>query len=619
MSGLWFRLLEIDLDRQSSYEREFPRTWGEVHLGGRGVGARYLLEDRRRRGSPPDPLSGENPLLFVTGPLQGIAVPGAGKHIVMSWSPRTGGLNESYAGGALGYELARSGVDGVVLRGRSPAPCYVLFEQGRLQFLDARDLWGLTTDECERRLRERHGSTVAVATIGSAGERLVRMSCIVHDGGHAAGRPGFGAVMGSKRVKAIVVKGSDARPIADRMGLRRAARAYTELTLSNPGIRGFMDSGTSAGVSYYNELGILPTRNFRQGVFGGAANISTDAINSRLLVRRDACRGCAVRCRPILRVGDREMEGPEYETLASFGSLCLVDDLEVVAGAHHLCNQHGLDAISVGVSIAWLMEASEHGLVAPRDRLDWGDGSGLLRMVDEIVHRRGIGDALADGVAAAAQRYGGGDFAVEIRGIELPMHDPRGKKGLAISYATSPRGATHLEAMHDEMFEGVDAPTPEIGVLVPLDRLSWDGKPDACKRYEDLYSFVNSCVVCGFVSWNRAASGAFYPFPLIRDVLRALTGRDLDATEMMRIGERNYLLRRVIAAMDGQRRESDNLPLRLKEALPDGPSAGERIDDRRLQEAIDAYYELRGMDDYGPTDERLRHLGLADLAGLIPR
>jgi aldehyde:ferredoxin oxidoreductase len=425
--------------------------------------------------------------------------------------------------------------------------------------------------------------------------------------------------MGSKRVKSIVVNGHVPKPVTDAAGLREAITQYSKLTLANPGIRDFMTYGTSAGVAYYNELGILPTQNFRKGFFKKANRITAEAINRSILVRREGCTGCAIRCRPIVKIGTQEFEGPEYETLAGFGSLCLVDDLEIIALAHRKSNLYGLDVISTGVLIAYLMEASEHKLLPKAERITWGDGKGLLRLIDRIAYRKGIGDFFAQGLETVSSELGGKEFAVHIKGVEVPLHDPRGKKGLAISYATSPRGATHLEAIHDEMFGGPGAPTADIGVMSPLDRLSWKGKPAACKIYEDLYSFVNSAIICGFVSWNQSSSPEHYPFRHIRSVLNAITGLEIDSAEMLLIGERNYLLRRLLTALDGHTRDKDTLPQRLKEPLQNGICQGERIVDKSLNKAIDTYYELRGMDRYGPTDTKLEQIGLSDLKGLIQR
>ena len=620
MNGLWHRYLDVDLTAGTVRECDLPNAWATLHLGGRGLGARLLLQERLRLGSAPDPLGDENPLLFMTGPLQGIAMPGSGKHVMMSWSPKTKMANESYAGGAFGFCLARTGYDAVLIRGQAVSPCYLLVTEQGPSLEEASDLWGLTTKACETQLRKQHGEKTSIASIGPAGENLVRFACVIHDSGHAAGRPGFGAVMGSKRLKAILLKGARRKPVKDPDRLREAVSAYSRLTLSNPGIQNFMTYGTSAGVAFYNEMGTLPTRNFQEGAFTGAGRISAEAINRKLLKRREACAGCAVRCRPIVRVGDEEFEGPEYETLAGFGSLCLIDDLEAIAQAHHRSNLYGIDAISAGVIAAFVMEISEKGLLPPQESLSWGDGEGLLTLIDRIAQREGrLGEILAEGLVDAAARLGSTELAVHVKGVELPLHDPRGKKGLAISYATSPRGATHLEAMHDEMFEGPGAPTPEIGVEEPLDRFSWEGKPNACKAYEDLYSFVNSAIVCGFVSWNQSAAASHYPFGALRDVLNAITGLEIDAAEMQRIGERNYLIRRLLTGMDGHVREMDRLPPRLMQPLQTGASKGERISGVALQEAIDEYYRLRGMDSFGPTDRTLETLGMGELVGLIPR
>lgn len=619
MKGLWLGFLDVDLSASTVKEVAIPEEWGKVHLGGRGIGARLLLCERIKQGTTPDALGPHNPLVFLTGPLQGFAMPGSGKHVVMGWSPKTGRLNESYAGGIFGYQLARTGFDGLILRGQAASPCYLVVTEGLGKLQDASDLWGLNTEECETRLRERHGAGSGIASIGPAGERLVTFSCIIHDGGHAAGRPGFGAVMGSKRIKAIVVNGHATKPVADMAGLPEIITQFSRLTLANPGIRDFMIYGTSAGVEFYNELGILPTKNFQKGFFKEASRIGARAINNSILVRREGCAGCAVRCRPIVKIGTQEFEGPEYETLAGFGSLCLVDDLATIALAHRKSNLYGLDAISTGVLIAYLMEASQKNLLPEKEKISWGDGEKLLRLIDLVAYREGIGDFFAQGLETVSKKLGGKDFAVHIKGVEVPLHDPRGKRGLAISYATSPRGATHLEAMHDEMFEGPGAPTADIGITEPLNRFSWERKAMACKLYEDLYSFVNSAIICGFVSWNQSSSREYYPFRHIRRLLNTITGLEMDTNEMLHIGERNYLIRRLLTALDGHTRDDDDLPQRFKEPLQNGIWQGERIADKALNRAIDEYYKLRGMDHYGPTDAKLDQLGLSDLKGLVKR
>jgi len=626
MKGVWGKYALVDLTERKVSEYLIPEDWYVRHLGGRGIGTRILIEEVVRKGISIDPLGEENILVFGTGPMQGTGAPGSGKHVIMGWSPKTGTINESYAGGFFGHELAQTGFDGVIIRGISAEPVFVVVKEEGVAILPAAELWGRETAFCDKVLRERYGERARVACIGPAGERGVRFACIVHDRNRVAGRPGFGAVMGSKNLKAVVVVGDRRKDFADPDGLRVAVRSFAQLTISNPGLQELGRFGTSGGVLGLNELGILPTRNFSEGYFERAAEISGQRMAETILVGRDTCAGCPVRCKRVVNTafaGEKvspEYGGPEYETIAAFGSLCLIDDLSAIALANQKCNQYGLDTISTGVLIAYLMEATEKGLIKEGSDLaiHWGDAKRMIALIDSIGMCKGPGDFLAQGLAKVAEEIGGQEFAVHIKGVEVPLHEPRGKKGLAISYATSPRGATHLEAIHDTMLEG-ENPTPELGVTEPADRLSWEDKPRLCKIYEDLYSFVNSCILCGFVSWDQSVAGEYYPFPVIRDVLRAATGIDLDVEEMMRIGERNYAIRRIAAAYSGYTQADDDLPPRLKEPLKNGACAGERIENKVLSRAIRQYYELRGFDAYGPTDETLRRLGCNDLVGLIHR
>jgi len=611
--GRFGTYIDVDLSAGKVGEKEIPESWFRSHLGGRGIAARILFEEP---GRGIDPLAPESPIVFSTGPFQGLGIPGGGRHAVVARSPRTGTINEAYAGGFWAHELGRSGYDGVIVRGKANSPCYLLVVDGLVEVREADGVWGLEVADAEDALLERHPNS-RVCCIGPAGERGVLLACIMNDRNRAAGRPGFGAVMGAKNLKAIVVKGHVDKPVHDEPMLRQQIREFVTLLKSDPALQALSRFGTSGGVEGLNELGMLPTRNFQWGVFDGAKEIGQARFDA-ILSARDNCTACPIRCKPKVRTqfGALEVEerygGPEYETTAAFGSLCCNSNLDAIAAANQKCNAYGLDTISTGVALAFVMEATEKGVLRSQEGLAWGDAQGMLRMIDKIARREGIGDPLSRGVRAAARELGA-EGAMHVKGLELAMHDPRGKKGLAISYATSPRGATHLEAMHDEMLEGVDEPTPELGVTERVDRLSWENKAAMCKTYEDLYSFVDSLIVCGFVSWNRMAGGEFYPFPLIRRILHAVTGHEIDVNEMLAIGERNYVVRKLLAVQDGQPREEDCLPDRMAEAIPRGPIAGERIDPGALSEQLSEYYRLRGYDERGPTEKKLRELGLEEL------
>ncbi|MEM1589030.1 MAG: aldehyde ferredoxin oxidoreductase family protein [Candidatus Bathyarchaeia archaeon] len=625
MKGVWGKYAFINLSTQKIEIYEIPTSWYEKHLGGRGIAARIAIEEVVKKQIKVDPLGENNILIFGTGPWQGTGCPGSGKFVLAGWSPKTRTFNESYAGGAFGHKLALTGYDGVLIVGKAEEPCFVLLLDDQISVEPANEIWGLYTGDCEDWLREKYGSFVSVASIGPAGEKGVKFACVISDYCHAAGRPGFGAVMGAKRLKALVVGGRKIPPIHNQTEFRTAAKQFRQLCQENPNLRKLSKYGTAGEVLLLDSLGILPTRNFKCGSFSAAERISGEYMAETILVGHGTCAGCPVACDPRVKTefaGEKVIPkygGPEYETIASFGSLCLVDDLRVIALANQKCNQYGLDTISTGVLLAFLMEATELGVLEPSKGIRWGDGARLIELIDKIGRREGIGDFLAEGLDTVAKEMRAEDFAAVIKGVEVPMHEPRGKKGLAISYATSPRGATHLEAIHDELLEGSQAPTPELGVTNPVNRLAWENKAMLCKLYEDLYSFVNSIIICGFLSWNQATCTKYYPFPLIRRILNAVTGLEITAEEMLRIGERNYVLRKIIAALDGYSKKDDKLPPRLMQPLEDCIIAGESIDPNKLQKAIDEYYTLRGFDEFGPTDEKLQELNLTELKGLIKR
>lgn len=611
MKGIWGRYLEVDLSEGKIREREIPVRWYDLHLGGRGIAARLLLEL-----VPPgtDPLGSENVLIFATGPFQGTGVAGAGRHVVAAKSPKTNSIADSYAGGHFGHELGRSGYDGILIRGVAPKPVYLLLYEGKAELKEAGDLWGKFTGETEEELLRRHPGA-RVACIGPAGEKLVVQACVMHDRSRAAGRPGLGAVMGSKRLKAVVVKGHLDKELFDPAAFATARAEFARKLMEDAGTVEFGKYGTARGLTWLSEMGILPTENFREGVFDEAEAIGGERMAETILVDRDTCAGCPIRCKRVVQAEfrGRKVEprygGPEYETLAALGSLCKCSDLAAVALANQLCNAYGLDTISVGVAIATLMEASEKGLIS--ERVPWGDPEAVVSWVERIGNREGLGDEIAAGTECFAERIGA-DYVMTIKGVEVPMHEPRGKVGLGISYAVSPRGATHLEGMHDTMIEG-DAPTPELGVTRGMDRFALKGKAPLVKLYEDLSSFTNSLVLCAFVTRE---TGPNYNFPLIRRLLRHATGVELTPQGMLEIGERNFNLLRLYSGLVGYRREHDRLPKRLHEPLPRGKSAERPIPEPEFQAEIDEYYRLRGWDDNGPSPEKLHALGLGDLAPL---
>ncbi len=613
MDGIFGKYVDIDLTAGTVADYAIPERWYELYLGGRGIGARILLAELT---GTEDPLSPDNVLVFATGPFQGTGIAGAGRHAVLALSPKTKAVADSYVGGFFGYELGRSGYDGIIVRGRAERPVYISLINGKAEINPADDLWGKGVGETEATLRARYPRG-RVAAIGPAGENLVQMACIMHDVTRSAGRPGLGAVMGAKNLKAIVVHGDQEKPVHNHARFAQL-RAEFARSLLDPDVQQFGEYGTIGGLTWLSERGILPTKNFQEGTFDQAEEISGTRLHDTFLVGRDTCAGCPIRCKRVVATeyGGRKVDprfgGPEYETAAAFGSLCMNNDLRVIALANQLCNDYGLDTISAGVAVATVMEASEQGLI--QERVPWGDGEKIIELVEKIAHRDGIGDRIAAGVERFAAEIGA-EFAMTIKGVEVPMHEPRGKQALGLSYATSPRGATHMEGIHDTMLE-TDHPTPELGIDQPYDRFTLRDKPWIGKVYEDLRSFTNSLVMCAF---TVTTTGKRYNLPQIRDLLTAVTGIVVTPQSMIEFGERNYALMRLHAARAGYTIDHDGLPRRFHEPLPRGASAGHPVDPDELKAAIADYYAARGYDRYGPTDATLHRLGMDDLIGVIKR
>ncbi|KXB05324.1 hypothetical protein AKJ50_01240 [candidate division MSBL1 archaeon SCGC-AAA382A13] len=604
MKGLFGKFLDVNLSDGDVRDYSIPEEWCRKYLGGRGLGARILLEELD---GGEDALDEENILIFASGPLQGTGIPGAGRHVVLGKSPKTGSVNDSYAGGFFGHELAKSGYDGIIVRGRSDYPCYISIVDGEGKIDSADELWELDVAEVEKKLKNRHDGG-RVTSIGIGGENLVKFACIMNDRSRAAGRPGFGAVMGSKKLKAILVRGDFSKPIHDREKLKEAR---TELVDNLSPAINWGKYGSSGAVEGLNEMGVLPTKNFQEGVFEGAEKISGGRMYDEILTERDTCAGCPVRCKRVVSTEfdgeevEEEYGGPEYETIAAFGSFCLNDNLDSIALANQKCNKYGLDTISTGNTIAFAMEASEKDLI-DRD-LEWGDPDQIIELVEKIAHRKGLGDRLAEGIDLVSEEMDA-DFAMHVKNQEIPMHEPRGKNALALSYATTPRGANHMEVFHDTFEEHPQ----ELKLKESIDRFDLKSKPKFNKMYEELISFSNSAIICAYTGWVAYFRGS-YTYPQIRKSLKAITGIEINKSEMLTIGERNFNLLKLLAEREKISRKKDKLPDRFFEALPRGPSSGKPISRDELQKAIDEYYDLRGWDEYGPTKEKLKEL---DMDGL---
>ena len=627
-AGKWLR---VDLGSGKTWVEPLDGARARRYLGGRGMGARILM-DEVPEGC--DPLGPENRLVLAMGPLAGTFAPGSGRYVVMAKSPATGGFGEAYTGGFVAHELKYAGYDGIVVQGKAAEKVYLAINNDRVEIRPASHLAGRGTFEVEEKIKKELGDIeTRIVSIGLAGEKLVRFACVMNDTDRAAGRTGMGAVMGSKNLKAIAIRGTGSVALADPKGFRAHALADLAKIKKNPWLGDTPGSagalGTAGGVEDLSNMGILPTRNWETGAWEYADRISGTAMKNTILLGHRACQACPVGCTRVVRVADGpfggvrpEYGGPEYETVAALGSLCENRNLQAIALFNQQCNVYGLDTISAGSAIAFAMECFEKGLLTEKEigfRLEWGDAAAMGRLLDMIAHREGIGDLLAEGTRRAAAKLGRGasELSMDVKGLELGMHEPRGKKGLALSYATAPRGADHMEGFHDPMIAGPNA-WPELGVVEAMDRFSLEGKPRAVRLAEDYTSFINSLPICSFMSLPIAGVRNTEE---ITGMLAAATGwRDITIEEEMAIGERAYNLARAFTVRESAGAADDRLPAKLSRSLCDGASRGQTIADEEFTPALQEYYRLRGWSENGtPTETKLRELGLEDVAQQLAR
>lgn len=587
------------------------RRWG----GGKGLALPVLLD---RIGPSVDPLGPQNVLILAAGLLTGMPFHGMCRYGAYARSPLTMGYGESEAGGFFGPGIRSQGVDSLVLTGRADETCYLWVQDRQVSVIPDPAMAGMETGEVMDRLRDRHGDCTAVV-VGPAAEALVRFACIVNDLHHVNGRSGLGAVMASKNVKAVACPSPRALPVQDRQLLSELQRLFAGWR-DHPGAMGLHRYGTSATLMGLNSMGMLPTRNFREGIFEGAQAIGHEALTDRYLIDRGGCFACAVRCKRVAGGGrygaDSRYGGPEYETLASFGSLCGVDDLEAILKAHELCNRLGLDTISCGMSIAWLMECVEEGLVDPGDAVvsGFGDPEGMLRLIPMIASRTGVGDLLAEGTHRAAKRLGKGSsrFCLTIKGQEMAMHDPRGKVGVALGYGVAASGADHLQVPYDTLFTNPESFACEavkpLGILESMDLTGFaPSKVAAMGELWKIWGAINHLGGCYFVFAPRS----YFPLERIPDLVSAMTGWRTSLIEISKMGHRGHCAARILNRRLGQGAEDDSLPLRMHQPLHHGPFEGRPIDPGEYRRALEMFYHLMGWDREGnPTEHTRLALGL---------
>lgn len=604
-------ILHVDLSTGEMTVEEPLDSFYRQTIGGRGIILHYLLKDTKPK---IDPLSPENLLVFAPGILTGTVLPGTGRHAVGAKSPLTGALASGEAGGWWGSELKRAGFDALVINGKAETPVYLWIHEGVVEIRHAGHLWGKTTgDTTDGIIHELGDDKIRIAQIGPAGENLVRYACIIHDSNRAAGRSGLGAVMGSKNLKAVVVRGKGSIGIADK----KLMSTVTNWILKDyKNMMGWAVSrGTSGSVVYNHNVGATAIHNYLDGVFPGVENIDGEKLFEFLVKDRDTCYHCPVRCKLVVEHhGEVEIVprygGPEYETLGAMGPLCMVDDPVVVAKAHEICSAYGLDTISTGGTIAFAMECQEKSLLEGYESVPrFGDGASLLQSIEMIAKRDGLGDFMAEGSARMAQKLGGAalDMAVTCRGQELPMHDPRLKNAIGMGYALSATGADHMHNLNDTFatFLAGDlcARLQEMGVPVPLPLWGIEDVKIEGFYYETAYkNFLDSAVICHFYP---------YEYHHMVDALKGALGWDVTADEINEIGTRIITLARLYLLREGFAHQDDVLPARAYYPLPDGPIAGKAMTPEIVEEAMQRYFKRMGWDREGtPTREALERLAM---------
>ncbi|MGD2206136.1 MAG: aldehyde ferredoxin oxidoreductase family protein [Anaerolineae bacterium] len=625
IGGTHGKILHVDL---TSGETRVERPVEDVYrllVGGRALVAYLLLRDLPQN---TDPFSPDNLLIFAPGVMQGTNFPGAGRHGVGGKSPLTGALGSSEVGGWWGHEFKRAGFDALVIRGRAESPVYLWIKdaaKGGVEIHAADHLWGLKTAPTEALIREELGDArVRVAQIGPAGENLVRYAAVIHDVNRAAGRTGLGALMGSKNLKAVAVRGTGQVPVADRTRVTKVSRwlgeNYRELmSWATAGI----GRGTQDGLLSNARVGNAPTRNFGKPIFEHAELLSGERNYEMFYKDRDTCQGCPVRCKQVFENEDtdpvRRLDpvygGPEYEAMAAFGSCCDVSDNLAVLKANELANAYGLDAISTGVSIAFAMECFENGILTSEDtdglEYHWGDAELLTRSVEMIALRQGFGDVLAEGVARMAARFGPASepFNITVKGQELPMHEPRMKPAMGVGYAVAPVGADHMMNMHDTAFtrEGRSLQRVKAALeksIGPVDREALDeNKMQVFYNELNWAHFQDCALVCAFYC---------YDYGHMAEALSGVSGIEYSIHDILAVGERAQTLSRLFNVREGFTALDDKLPKRVMTAFDSGPIEGSGITDEDFAWFKRRFYERMKWDpETGePTDECLRTLGL---------
>jgi aldehyde:ferredoxin oxidoreductase len=603
MGGYAGKILRVNLSTGEATAELLKPEMVRDYIGGRGLAARLLFDE-----VPPgaDPLGPENKVVMASGPLAGTFVPAAGKLTFATKSPATGGWGESNIGGHLTAEIKYAGYDALVLEGAAERPSYILIQNDAVEIRDAAHLWGKGALEAERALEAELGEEYQIATIGQAGENLVAFACVSHDFGRQAGRTGVGAVLGSKNVKAIAIRGTGSIPIADPERAFSLGKEMYQACFDAPNLVEWQRYGTSQIPVWANSIGGFPTRNFRSGYLEGNESLSHEVMRREIVVNDKACFSCPMACGKYSRAKtagyDVHVEGPEYETSAMIGGNCAIPSIKDVAYANYLCDEYGLDTISAGVVIGFTMECFERGILTEEDtggiKANFGSIEAFAELVRKIAHREGIGDTLAKGVRAASQRFGGGSdhFAIQVKGLEWSGYESRAAPANMLAYMTCDLGSHHNRAW-------------AITYDIAAGRDVMEGKAKRVVELQHIRPTFDAMGVCRLLWVEIDFDLEWYP-----GALEAVTGHRYSWEELNRAAERVWNLTRLfwIKHQPGFGRKDDYPPRRfMEEPVPDGPTAGRLLTRDQIDWLLDDYYTLRGWDANGhPTQQKLAELGL---------
>ncbi len=599
-NGYMGKILNVDLSKGSINIESTDEKIAKKYIGGKGY-ALYLLYEVLKEKKDIDAFGEENVLIFATGPGTGVAgFPSPGRYHVMALkSPLTGSIGSGNSGGSWGPSLKFAGFDAVVIKGASKDPVYLDIADGKAELKDASHLWGKNTFDTCKILKK--GKNASVACIGPAGENKVLLSCIINDEHRAVGRTGLGAIMGSKKLKAIVVSGDKKVEVAKPEEFKKVSKECLEKLRKNPVTgEGLPTYGTAVLVNIINGVGALPFKNWKTGYNKDADKISGETMSKEYLIKSKPCWGCVIACGRVTKVekGPYQLsysEGPEYESIWALGNDTGVMDLGAVIKANHICDKLGMDPISLGSTIACAMELNEKGYIKEEELqgidLKFGNAAALVELVEKTAYKDGFGKYLALGSKRLAEKFGAPDLSMSVKGLEMPAYDPRAIKGIGLNYATANRGGCHVT--------GYTVAPEVVGIPEKIDPLSPEGKAKWVKIFQDLTCVVNSTVNCLFTTFAIGAKD-------YAELLSAVTGWDISEEEIMRIGERIYNLERVIINRLGFDGKDDVLPKRLlEEKMPEGAGKGQIVE---LEKMKKEYYELRGWENGKPTPEKLKEL-----------